>query len=211
MTTQQIYVSDTADPNIPIPFLCTTLTNTVVDGTYTTVLQAGLDNRIIAYPRVKALGSPYIHSTSGPVQISVQGFLADLDSRVLKAATQLRHEFPFNMRPIRCRMRHADKCCHGLPRSRFIYTQSEPPHQYPGDESFPDRYKARRSCFSKYPICSQSPVSVSGAGRFIFPRCLPSNQVQYTPSTRLKKLSCRPALWTHRSCLCSPVLEIRPN
>lgn len=40
---------------------------------------------------------PRIHGTYGPVQISVQGFRADLDPRVLKAASHLRHEFPFNM------------------------------------------------------------------------------------------------------------------
>lgn len=146
--------SDTVNPVIPIPFLCPTLANTVVDWNYTTVPQAGLDNRSIAYSRGKTLGGstsinymvwsrgpsddydrwahvtgdpgwswesmqpiiesieklvppadghdttgqidPRIHGTSGPVQISVQGFRADLDSRVLKAAAALRHEFPFN-------------------------------------------------------------------------------------------------------------------
>lgn len=43
---------------------------------------------------------PRIHGTSGPVEISVQGFRADLDSRacsrVLKAA-RLTRDFPFNM------------------------------------------------------------------------------------------------------------------
>ncbi|KAH9031887.1 aryl-alcohol-oxidase from pleurotus Eryingii [Lactarius pseudohatsudake] len=42
-----------------------------------------------------------IHGTSGPVEISVQGFRADLDSRacsrVLKAAARLTRDFPFNM------------------------------------------------------------------------------------------------------------------
>ncbi|KAN0141960.1 hypothetical protein V8E53_000422 [Lactarius tabidus] len=147
--------SDNVDPNIPIPFLCTTLTNTVVDWNYTTVPQTGLDNRVIAYPRGKTLGGstsinymvwsrgpsddydrwarvtrdpglswesmepvvksierlvppadghnttgqidPRIHGTSGPVQISSQGFRADLDPRVLKAASHLKHEFPFNL------------------------------------------------------------------------------------------------------------------
>ncbi|KAH9170729.1 alcohol oxidase [Lactarius sanguifluus] len=40
---------------------------------------------------------PRIHGTSGPVEISVQGFRADFDSRVLKAAARLARDFPFNM------------------------------------------------------------------------------------------------------------------
>ncbi|KAH9003688.1 aryl-alcohol-oxidase from pleurotus Eryingii [Lactarius hatsudake] len=40
---------------------------------------------------------PSIHGTSGPVEISVQGFRADLDSRVLKAAARRAHDFPFNI------------------------------------------------------------------------------------------------------------------
>ncbi|KAH9044875.1 aryl-alcohol-oxidase from pleurotus Eryingii [Lactarius hengduanensis] len=134
---------DAVNPNIPIPFLCPLLEHSVVDWNYTTVPQAGLDNRTIAYPRGKTLGGstsiseyhmiwsrgpsddydlwarieklvppaddhdttgqidPRIHGTSGPVEISVQGFRADLDSRacarVLKAAARLTRDFPFNI------------------------------------------------------------------------------------------------------------------
>ncbi|KAH9003686.1 GMC oxidoreductase-domain-containing protein [Lactarius hatsudake] len=40
---------------------------------------------------------PSIHGTSGPVEISVQGFRADLDSRVLKAAARRARDFPFDI------------------------------------------------------------------------------------------------------------------
>ncbi|KAH9056445.1 alcohol oxidase [Lactarius vividus] len=147
--------SDAVNPNILIPFLCPSLAHSDVDWNYTTVPQAGLDNRTIAYPRGKTLGGstsinymiwsrglsddydrwahvtgdlewswgsmqpiiksieklvppadghdttgqidPRIHGTSGPVEISVQGFRADLDSRVLKAAARSTRDFPFNM------------------------------------------------------------------------------------------------------------------
>ncbi|KAI0299053.1 aryl-alcohol-oxidase from pleurotus Eryingii [Multifurca ochricompacta] len=51
-----LYPSDTVQPDIPIPFLCTALSNTIVDWNYTTVPQVGLKNRTLAYPRGKTLG-----------------------------------------------------------------------------------------------------------------------------------------------------------
>ncbi|KAI0270601.1 aryl-alcohol-oxidase from pleurotus Eryingii [Gloeopeniophorella convolvens] len=157
-------VSDDANPNIQIPFLCTTLANSNVDWNYTTVPQVGLNNRVVDYPRGKTLGGstsisehsvrltridymvwtrgptddydrwakvsgdlgwswnsmrsivksieklvppadghdttgqiiPSIHGTSGPVEISVQGFPSDLDSRVFRTTAELPAEFPFN-------------------------------------------------------------------------------------------------------------------
>ncbi|KAI9451433.1 aryl-alcohol-oxidase from pleurotus Eryingii [Lactarius psammicola] len=48
--------SDTVNPSIPIPFLCTTLAPSVVSWNYTTIPQTGLGGRSIAYPRGRTLG-----------------------------------------------------------------------------------------------------------------------------------------------------------
>lgn len=64
------YPSDTVDPFIPIPFLCTTLAPSVVSWNYTTVPQTGLGGRTIAYPRGRTLGGSTSISTLGHVQRS---------------------------------------------------------------------------------------------------------------------------------------------
>jgi hypothetical protein len=55
--------SDTVDPFVPIPFLCTTLAPSVVSWNYTTVPQTGLGGRSIAYPRGRTLGGSTSIST----------------------------------------------------------------------------------------------------------------------------------------------------
>ena len=164
---------------------------------------------------------PHIHGTSGPVQISVQGFLADLDSRVLKAASQLKHEFPFNIdvnsgNPLGIgRVFH-----HRISISVIIL---------PGWNQFAIGGGRRTSAATAYlrPVLSRPNLDVlintqvtkvlqtstkkgvpvfrgvqfarSATGKYLcgsslFPCRLPSNQVHYTPLPQLRKLSCQLAL-----------------
>ncbi|KAI0270489.1 aryl-alcohol-oxidase from pleurotus Eryingii [Gloeopeniophorella convolvens] len=68
--------SDTVDPIIQIPFLCTTLApDTIVTWNYTTVPQPGLDGRAIPYPRGRTLGG----STSINYMVWTRGPSSDFD------------------------------------------------------------------------------------------------------------------------------------
>lgn len=67
--------SDTANPFIPIPFLCTVLAPSVVSWNYTTVPQTGLGGRSIAYPRGRTLGG----STSINYMVWTRGPASDFD------------------------------------------------------------------------------------------------------------------------------------
>ncbi|KAI9451426.1 aryl-alcohol-oxidase from pleurotus Eryingii [Lactarius psammicola] len=67
--------SDTADPFVSIPFLCTTLAPTVVSWNYSTVPQTGLGGRSIAYPRGRTLGG----STSINYMVWTRGPASDFD------------------------------------------------------------------------------------------------------------------------------------
>ncbi|KAI9435483.1 alcohol oxidase [Lactarius indigo] len=67
--------SDTINPSIPIPFLCTTLAPSGVSWNYTTVPQTGLDGRTIGYPRGRTLGG----STSINYMIWTRGPASDFD------------------------------------------------------------------------------------------------------------------------------------
>ncbi|KAH9054889.1 aryl-alcohol-oxidase from pleurotus Eryingii [Lactarius vividus] len=62
--------SDTVDPNIPIPFLCTRLVPSDVSYNETTVPQKGFNGRSIGYPRGRTLGGSssvnYMVWTRGP-------------------------------------------------------------------------------------------------------------------------------------------------
>ncbi|KAF8262528.1 aryl-alcohol-oxidase from pleurotus Eryingii [Lactarius quietus] len=67
--------SDTVDPSIPVPFLCSTLSPTVVSWNYTTVPQTGLEGRSFSYPRGRTLGG----STSINFMIWTRGPASDFD------------------------------------------------------------------------------------------------------------------------------------
>ncbi|KAH9039645.1 aryl-alcohol-oxidase from pleurotus Eryingii [Lactarius pseudohatsudake] len=67
--------SDTVNPSIPIPFLCTTLVPSVVSWNYTTVPQTGLGGRSIAYLRGRTLGG----STSINYMVWTRGPASDFD------------------------------------------------------------------------------------------------------------------------------------
>ncbi|KAH9016621.1 aryl-alcohol-oxidase from pleurotus Eryingii [Lactarius pseudohatsudake] len=67
--------SDTVNPNIPIPFLCTTLAPSNVSWNQTTVPQTGLGGRSIPYPRGRTLGG----STSINYMVWTRGPASDLD------------------------------------------------------------------------------------------------------------------------------------
>ncbi|KAI9434372.1 aryl-alcohol-oxidase from pleurotus Eryingii [Lactarius indigo] len=67
--------SDTVNPFIPIPFLCTTLVPSNVSWNDTTVPQTGLGGRSIPYPRGRTLGG----STSINYMIWTRGPASDLD------------------------------------------------------------------------------------------------------------------------------------
>ncbi|KAF8259333.1 aryl-alcohol-oxidase from pleurotus Eryingii [Lactarius quietus] len=70
-----IYFSDTVDPSIPVPYLCTTLAPSVVSWNYTTVPQTGLGGRTISYPRGHTLGG----STSINYMVWTRGPASDFD------------------------------------------------------------------------------------------------------------------------------------
>ncbi|KAH9016616.1 aryl-alcohol-oxidase from pleurotus Eryingii [Lactarius pseudohatsudake] len=67
--------SDTVNPNISIPFLCTTLVPSNVSWNQTTVPQTGLGGRSIPYPRGRTLGG----STSINYMIWTRGPASDFD------------------------------------------------------------------------------------------------------------------------------------
>ncbi|KAH9063572.1 aryl-alcohol-oxidase from pleurotus Eryingii, partial [Lactarius vividus] len=67
--------SDTVNPFIPIPFLCTTLVPSNVSWNQTTVPQTGLGGRTIPYPRGRTLGG----STSINYMIWTRGPASDFD------------------------------------------------------------------------------------------------------------------------------------
>ena len=68
-----VYPSDTVDPFIPIPFLCSKLAPSIVSWNYTTVNQTGLLGRSIAYPRGRTLGGSTAISTLGQLWRPSQG------------------------------------------------------------------------------------------------------------------------------------------
>ncbi|KAI9447257.1 aryl-alcohol-oxidase from pleurotus Eryingii [Lactarius psammicola] len=67
--------SDTANPSIPIPFLCPTLAPSIVSWNYTTIPQTGLGGRSIEYPRGRTLGG----STSINYMVWTRGPASDFD------------------------------------------------------------------------------------------------------------------------------------